>query len=393
MTEEKKQPNPFSMFMPMIAMVAVIFVFKYLPPIFTPAIYAVGGFGGKYPVLTIFLAAVLTGLVSTAVRHLFTDYVATAKMQHIMSAFQKEMRDAQVKKDVGRMKKLQGYQQELMLMQTSAQSSQMKSMLPTMLVSLPIFAGLLGIISGYSDPFNNGALVAPLLDPSAMTIQAPWGPVVLSGAGNSKFLFPNYIWLYMVFSFIIGSVFGRAFRLAKFNKYTPKEGPEEIELKTAATAAPAPLAPLSSDSDAYMNMSDSKFKKWAGKQLKEKGYAVYRDASVGGVHVDLIAAGDDKVYGFVCRSLPGRLDIRSKTYRDEAGMERFDVSDEIAKIASAMSASIPNAMLSVKLLFNGTLRNPDDMVLHYKNLEEFPMCEKPMAIDSIGKQAEDSADE
>jgi len=337
-----------------------------------------------------------------------------------MSAFQKEMRAAQVKKDVAKMKKLQEYQQQLMLMQTSAQSSQMKSMLPTMLVSLPIFAGLLGIISGINQnpfvdtawiqpilkamwsvtnvPWTNAISVAPLLDSNAYSVSAPWGNIVLYDSINPKaasaFLFPNYIWIYMVFSFVIGSVFGRAFRLAKFNKYAPKETPQEIEFKTAAkSAAQAPLAPISTDSDAYMNMSDSKFKKWAGKQLKEKGYAVYRDTTVGGTHVDLIAAGDDKVYGFVCRSLPGRLDVRTKTYRDETGMERFDVSDEIARIASAMSANIPNAMLSVKLLFNGTLRNADDTVLHYKNLEEFPKCEKPMAIDSIGKQAEDSGEE
>ncbi|MDD5502437.1 MAG: EMC3/TMCO1 family protein [Candidatus Thermoplasmatota archaeon] len=392
--QSKKQPNTLGMFLPLLATFGVLMVFKYLPPIFTPFLFAIGGSASaKYPVIVIFLASVVTGLVSTVVRHFFTDYVATARMQHVMGAFQKELRDAQMKKDMTRMKKLQEHQQELMMMQTSSQSNQMKSTLPTMLVSVPIFSGLMGLISGYSNPFADGAWVAPLLDPSAMTIQAPWGPVILSGAGSSAFLFPNYIWIYMIFSFVLGSVFGRTLRLIKFRKYTPKETPEEIIIMPSSQSTPAPLALAGMESDAYMNMTEPKFKKWAAKQLKAKGYAVYKDATVNGIHIDMIAAGDGKAYGFICRSLPGKLDMKSKTYRDETGLARMDFSEEISKMKDAMTAAILSTTVSAKLLLNGSVKNPDETVMHYNEMESIPSCQNPMPLDFLGRQAEDLADE
>lgn len=391
----QKKPNTLGMFLPLLATFGVLLVFKYLPPIFTPFLYAIGGsFVVKNPVMAIFLAAVITGMFSTIVRHFFTDYIAMAKMQHVMGAFQKELRDAQMKRDMTKMKKLQEHQQELMMMQTSSQSNQMKSTIPVMIVSIPIFAGLMGLIIGYSNPFNGNEWVAPLLDPSAMTIRAPWGSVILSGEGSSAFLFQNYIWIYMIFSFVLSSVFGRTLRLFKFRRYVPRETPEEIDFVPSSDSV-APVLPALSEveSGSYMNMTDSKFKKWAAKQFKSKGYAVYRDVDISGAHVDLVISGDGKAQGFICKSLSGKIDLKSKTYRDETGLERMDFSEDLSKAASAMSLNIPNAMISAKLLINGAIKNADDTVLHYKQIENFPNCQAAMPIENLGKQADDSVDD
>ena len=51
------------------------------------------GFHGKYPLITLFLASIIMAAFSTTVTMWHTDLVEQARVQKIMSAFNKELRE------------------------------------------------------------------------------------------------------------------------------------------------------------------------------------------------------------------------------------------------------------------------------------------------------------
>lgn len=101
------------------------------------------GFGKAVPILTILLASVVMVVVTSVVRHYFTDYLKTARSQEVMKAFQREMRSARKEKNLHKMKRLTEKNQELMRLQAEQSSAQLKPMAITMVVVVPIFAWLL----------------------------------------------------------------------------------------------------------------------------------------------------------------------------------------------------------------------------------------------------------
>ena len=54
------------------------------------------GMDGKYPVVTLFIAGALMASTSAILRSFFMDMMAQAKSQQIMSAFNKELRQARI---------------------------------------------------------------------------------------------------------------------------------------------------------------------------------------------------------------------------------------------------------------------------------------------------------
>jgi uncharacterized membrane protein (DUF106 family) len=56
--------------------------------------YPAFGFGGDFPVLTIFIGGSVVICISAVIRHFATDWLAMAKTQDRMRAFQKEYREA-----------------------------------------------------------------------------------------------------------------------------------------------------------------------------------------------------------------------------------------------------------------------------------------------------------
>src|SRR6266511_3891268 len=73
------------------------------------------GFGGQYPVITILLSGLLTTTVSSVVRHFFTPWVRTAKMNAALASLRKEQMEAFRKQNTGRGEKLRGKQSEIMV--------------------------------------------------------------------------------------------------------------------------------------------------------------------------------------------------------------------------------------------------------------------------------------
>lgn len=97
------------------------------------------GFNYKYPVLTIFLAGSIVIIISALIRHYTTNWLEMAKMQHMVSSFQKEYREALKSQNKYKIKKLQKLQTEIMKKQGEVSSKQMKLMPITLIIFVPIF--------------------------------------------------------------------------------------------------------------------------------------------------------------------------------------------------------------------------------------------------------------
>src|SRR5687768_16701640 len=64
------------------------------------------GFGGAYPLLTIFLASVVLVVATTAIRHFLVDWTKMARVQEAMRAYTTEMKEARKSNNTYKLKKL-----------------------------------------------------------------------------------------------------------------------------------------------------------------------------------------------------------------------------------------------------------------------------------------------
>lgn len=159
------------------------------------------GLGGSAPVLTLMMAGVIMTGLTVVLRHFFTDYVAQAESQKIVSAFNKEFRQARVENNLYKMKKLSEQQQKIMQKSMSMSTSQMKLMPVTMLIIIPIFAWLSVFVAG--------------LDPAVATVNVPWASNVPLNGWN---VMPNWVLLYSLISIPASQVLTRALRYMEFRK-------------------------------------------------------------------------------------------------------------------------------------------------------------------------------
>ncbi len=166
------------------------------------------GFGGEYPVITLFLASIIMAAFSTIVTFWHTDLVRQARIQKIMSAFNKELREARMKKQTTRVEKLMKMQPELMKMQSSTMGSSFKIMAYTFVIFIAVFAWL-------------GMFINAL--PYRM-ISVPW---YLNVDLNSLHVFTSWFLLYSLGSIPFGMViraFGKIFLLKRKLRAMEVEG-------------------------------------------------------------------------------------------------------------------------------------------------------------------------
>jgi len=218
MIEQQQRPKqPMGPMISMLLMMVVMFAIlpfratigQYMHFVLNPLI----GFNGLYPVLTIFCAGILLIVFTTLIRHFTTDWNAQAKSQQISKAFSKEMREAQMNRDVKRMEKLRKQQQEIMSMSMAQSSKQMKLMPITMVIAMSIFFWLYHFLE-----------VIAAVNDGAVNVVAPWNPKWnLLGA---SFWFPNFIWIYMFVSMPLGQVFTKVLQF--FTMKRAKESEEYI---------------------------------------------------------------------------------------------------------------------------------------------------------------------
>ena len=100
------------------------------------------GFEHEYPTLTFLFAGVTMISFTTIIRHFLIDWIRMAELQNKMAAYNKEMGEARRTGNEARMRKLMAMQPQVMLLQSELMSNQMRPMMFTMMIALPIIMWL-----------------------------------------------------------------------------------------------------------------------------------------------------------------------------------------------------------------------------------------------------------
>jgi uncharacterized membrane protein (DUF106 family) len=159
--------------------------------------YPLIGFSGNAPVLTIVIAGLIVVILSSFFQNIFTDWKKMGESQEITKAFQKAMSDARKQGNTNRVNKLMKMQPQIMKRQTEASSGMMKPMFFLFIFIVPIFIWLRFFLAG--------------LDYHFFTL--PWANgVSLIPAGSDKFIMQNWLWIYMVFSMVVGQIIRAGFK-------------------------------------------------------------------------------------------------------------------------------------------------------------------------------------
>lgn len=178
----------------MILLMMMLFIMPTLGPflgiyVFGPILEPAIGFGGYYPMLTLFFAGLIVVLLSSTLTNFFTDWMKMGEAQETSKAFQKEIQKARKEGNTNRVSKLMKMQPEIMKKQTEASGGMMKPMVFLIIFIWPIFMWLRYFLSDLNHYY----------------FTAPWANQV------SFFSLPfgfgqSWLWLYLIFSLVIGQL-------------------------------------------------------------------------------------------------------------------------------------------------------------------------------------------
>jgi len=163
--------------------------------IFNPVI----GFDYQYPIITLCLAGLFMTALTTSLRPLFTDFVKQAESQKIVSAYNKELRQARVENNMYKIKKLLELQPKIMEKSLEQTKNQFKLMPISMLIIIPIFAWL--------------AVFVGDLDSTLFAV--PWSNVANF---DDSYLLPSWILVYSCVTIPFGQILARTMRYFSFKK-------------------------------------------------------------------------------------------------------------------------------------------------------------------------------
>ena len=177
----------------MIFLFLMIFIFPMLQEPMTAfgwaVFYPLFGFGGEYPVLTIFCAGILVVTLSSLLTNFFSDWIKMGEMQEMTKAFQAEITKARKEGNTNRVNKLMKMQPEIMKKQTEASSGMMKPMIFLIIFIWPIFIWLRSFLADIPHYY----------------FTLPWATEVPL-VSNDKFIMQAWLWMYLIISFVIGQV-------------------------------------------------------------------------------------------------------------------------------------------------------------------------------------------
>lgn len=162
------------------------------------------GFGGHLPVLSILCAGLITGLISTGLRHWSTDYIALERGRVLQRLFNKEMMDARAKRDDDRVARMRRAQPFMMSHTMSAQYATMKPAVGTMVIALAVY--------GWMNLF----LRAGPGHVQTTSISLPWTVAWALPPGSLQMMF-----LYAIMSLPVTLVASHALKLWRFSKFDP----------------------------------------------------------------------------------------------------------------------------------------------------------------------------
>jgi uncharacterized membrane protein (DUF106 family) len=209
--QEGRPKSPLSAMLPLLLMMMMVLIMFQFMSIIGPAVNFILapaiGFNGKYPILTILLAALLMAGIGGIIRFFSTDLKHAAKSKQIMTAFNKEMREARMTHDMSKLKKLNKALPEIQEMQQEAAGGGgMKTMLLTMLPSFLIFIWLFWYFTG---------------GVSYAYFDVPWASHVgLSDSfGTGICMFPAWLLVFFPMSLPLGALITKVFSLVGTSKW------------------------------------------------------------------------------------------------------------------------------------------------------------------------------
>mgnify|MGYP002394934748 CR=1 FL=1 len=211
------------------------------------------GFGGRFPLLTMFCAGLITITVSSTVRHFLADWVDMAKKQRIMNEYNKEVRKATKENNQARVEKLNEQQQEIMGMQSSMMMTQMKSSIISMVIAILIFRWLYSFIWSVPQP----TITLPWETQwmlTGMALQEVCGSICMAPGGAGGGGMPYWIFVYILITIPIGQALMRGLKYFEFSRKLKKRGESVFGEMLEATG-------LKEDEDEKKRESKGKSKK------------------------------------------------------------------------------------------------------------------------------------
>ena len=152
-------------------------------------------FDYQYPAVTFLLAGVTMISLTTIIRHVLIDWEVMAETQSKMNAYNKEMSKARKSGNEARMRKLMAMQPQVMVLQSEMMSNQMRPMMFTMVIALPIIMWLRIFVEGMGHP----------------VLSLPWeGNYNLN---DDLWFLPHWILVYSALSLPFGQILMRGLKL------------------------------------------------------------------------------------------------------------------------------------------------------------------------------------
>jgi len=218
-------------------------------------LYPLYGFNDQYPHLTLFCSGVTMVLITTTIRHVFMDWLKMAEIQAKFKGFNKKMGELRRAGNFEKVQKLsEKHRPELMQMHAEMQGFQMKPMVFTMIVAIPIFMWLHQFIGDVPD--------------GARAVSLPWEPKWWL---DNRFILPYWVALYSLLTIPIGQTYQRLLKLVSFReRLSQEEGTRHIRANQRFDVCTLALEKLG---EAMIYYKDGKKRlKKAEEQIAEKRY-------------------------------------------------------------------------------------------------------------------------
>ncbi len=164
--------------------------------------------------ITIFFLSIITATYSNVIQKYTVDYDKLKKIQKIIRDYQKEYMEALKQKNQFKLKQLEKKSEEIKKLQGEMFNMQMKPMFYTGIVTIPIFAWLWEkAVTSYELIYGKGfggnithelpTSYLSSIDPKLFEIVVPFaGKIHVASA----FIFPWWLWWYLLCSITIGHV-------------------------------------------------------------------------------------------------------------------------------------------------------------------------------------------
>ncbi len=215
MADQAQQPEmpPMPSMMPMLIMMFLILILYW----FDGSDHVIGSkldyvlrfldMNGEMPIVTLFVVGAIMASLSAILRSFFMDMIEQAKTQQIMSAFNKELRQARLENNTNKIKKLTSMQPQMMAKNMENSNKMMKAMPFTMIVIIPLFLWVRYFVDVTVREADN------------LAFSVPWAHLDLM---QTIWFMPAWILVYTMVSIPFGQIVNRLIRTYKFKKYLQK---------------------------------------------------------------------------------------------------------------------------------------------------------------------------